>query len=118
MKTKIIHAWKSKHGHQLWRASEPKDPKIKTTAYANAAVVEKVFGGLMYISSRQSAAFDEVKNALLGMIQQHCSDYRIDPKKGGKQKFMGYDSMCLSANTEALEVAVKYGLIQKKEITR
>jgi len=67
---------------------------------------------------------EELKECFLDLLNQHCGEWRQeyndpdDQFKSTGHKFIGYDSMCLSANEDALDLAVKLGWIKKKEVQR
>lgn len=68
--------------------------------------------------------FEEVKDSFLDLLNQHCGEHKAIYPEGwvhGKPydvKFLGYDSMCLSANYNALELAARLRWIKKEEINR
>ena len=66
--------------------------------------------------ARDIDRLNEIKDALMDMIGQHCADHQYGGSGG--TKFMGYDSQCLSANESALSLAVELGWIKKEDVIR
>jgi hypothetical protein len=59
---------------------------------------------------------DRLKEAFMDMLNQACGEW-INTN-GLDHKFKGYDSMCLSAYENALDLAVEFGWIKKEEVLR
>lgn len=56
-------------------------------------------------------AADRIKEAYLSILSQACGEW-----KDGK--FMGYDSLCLSAYEDGIDLAIELGWIKKEERLR
>lgn len=67
---------------------------------------------------------ERLKEAFMDLLNQHCGKWETIYPEGWKpgipyeHKFMGYDSMYLSANQNALDLAVELELIKKEDISR
>jgi hypothetical protein len=58
-----------------------------------------------------------IKEAFIDMLYQSCGDYKYN-ETTKRQEFVGFDSMCLSAYEDALELAVELEWIKKEDVTR
>lgn len=63
-----------------------------------------------------------LKDCFLDILSQACGEWEPAKWENGKMvtpaKFIGYDSMCLSAYEDALGLAVEFGWIQQSEVIR
>lgn len=63
-----------------------------------------------------------LKDCFMDMLNQACAQWEPPKWKDGKMvepsKFLGYDSYCLSAYEDALDLAVEFGWIQQSEVIR
>lgn len=58
-----------------------------------------------------------IKDAFINMLNQSCGEWIYD-EKTKQRTFGGYDSHCLSAYEDALDLAVELGWIEEKDVIR
>jgi hypothetical protein len=62
-----------------------------------------------------------LKEAFLDLINQSCAEYQQEYGDNFKllgTKFVGYDSKCISAYENALDLAVEFGWIKEEHVIR
>jgi hypothetical protein len=72
--------------------------------------------------AQMTASDERLKDAFLDMLVQACGEYGPSCSTGSyctaDTVFKGYDSGCLSAYENALDLAVEFGWIKKEEVLR